>query len=154
MFPLGQVKLGWDLKQQQLKELKDILTHENYTDTGLANGENDSIMESCKGLDEYIDKANKTAWDEEKEEMDLEFEELEIAKEIFETQPCPCIWAQWEEWSQCSTSCGEDGVKKRTRVVEKNATNNGPACDGPSEDSEYCDGDPCRKFEICYKYSF
>ena len=65
IFLLEQVKLAWELKQKQLKELATILTHENYTETGLATG-NDSLADTCKGLDEYIDNANKTAWHEEK----------------------------------------------------------------------------------------
>ena len=58
IFLLEQVKLAWELKQKQLKELATILTHENYTETGLATG-NDSLADTCKGLDEYIDNANK-----------------------------------------------------------------------------------------------
>ena len=132
---IKQVKLAWDLKQKQLKELSNILTHENYTETGLANG-NDSVAEVCKGLDEYIDAANKTAWDEEKPEMDKEFDEVEKATDKLDMHPCPCKWTEWEEWSECSTTCGEGGERKRTRAVEKNATNNGLPCDGTSEDSQ------------------
>ena len=146
------MKLAWELKQKQLKELSNILTHENYTETGLTSG-NDSVAEVCKGLEEYIDKANKTTWDEEKPEMDKEFEEVELSQDKLDTEPCPCEWKKWEEWSECSTSCGV-GSQTRKREVEKNATNNGTPCIGPAEETQDCAGDPCRKFECFNKKYF
>ena len=144
IFLLEQVKLAWELKQKQLKELATILTHENYTETGLATG-NDSVADTCKGLDEYIDNANKTAWDEEKKEMDLEFEESELCQDKIDTHPCPCVWKEWDVWSECSVTCG-GGSANRIREVEKNATNGGEPCVGTATDSTPCNEDVlCRK---------
>ena len=144
-----QVKLAWDLKQEQLEALKTILVAENYTDTGLATG-NDKVADTCKGLDEYIDSANKTAWDE-KEELDKLPKEIEEMQNGVDTKPCPCLWGEWGELGECSTTCG-DGERRKTRPVEKNATNNGPECEGPSEDTEPCSNDPCRKYAIKHKF--
>ena len=144
-----QVKLAWDLKQEQLEALKTILVAENYTDTGLATG-NDKVADTCKGLDEYIDSANKTAWDE-KEELDKLPKEIEEMQNGVDTKPCPCLWGEWGELGECSTTCGE-GERRKMRPVEKNATNNGPECEGPSEDTEPCSNDPCRKYAIKHKF--
>ena len=112
--------------------------HENYTDTGLASGD-DKVLEACEAIDEYIDNTNKTSWDEEKK-MNMEFDEIGECAVKLEDHPCPCKWTEWEQWSECSTTCGE-GVKNRTRAVEKNATNGGAACEGPSEENEPCNAE-------------
>ncbi|CAJ0574931.1 unnamed protein product, partial [Mesorhabditis spiculigera] len=58
-----------------------------------------------------------------------------------EERPCdhgPCsTWAPWEEWGQCSASCG-DGMKRRTRVCQY-----GTDCQGPAEETMFCYGPPC-----------
>ncbi|CAD7956387.1 unnamed protein product [Amoebophrya sp. A25] len=39
-----------------------------------------------------------------------------------------CAWAQWEEWGECSASCGV-GQKFRTRKIAQEASMTGNACD-------------------------
>lgn len=141
-----EVQLAWDLKQKQLEALKGILVHENFTVTGLAttdvdNTTDNKVADTCKGLMDYIEAANITAWDEKEklEELPLEIEEMQIR---VDSKPCPCLWGEWEDWGECSTTCGE-GERRKTRSVQKNATNNGPMCEGPSEYTEPCNHDPC-----------
>ena len=136
------MKLAWELKQQQLKDLTAILVHENYTETGLARGI-DKVADACNGLDDYITKANKTAFDE-KLELDKHLKEVEDEKVRLDTHPCPCIWAAWSEWDSCSKTCG-GGTKKSTRNIEKEAKNNGTHCHGAFNKSESCHLKHCRK---------
>ena len=128
------------MKQKQLEELKKILHDENFTDTGLTTG-NDKVQDECEGLDEYIKKANETATDEE-EEIKEHIKEVEDAKEKMDKHPCPCVWSEWEDWSECSTTC-EAGTHHRQRQVETKARNNGPECQGPPQEEEVCNEDVC-----------
>ena len=131
------------MKQKQLEALKTILVHENYTETGLATG-NDKVADTCKGLDEYIDNANKTAF-EEKEELDELPKDILDNQDKIDTHPCPCVWGEWEDFGECSVTCGE-GVKVKTRPVEKEATNYGASCIGTASHTEDCNDGPCRKY--------
>jgi len=135
-----KVELAWWLKQDQLQQLKEILVNENYTDTGLATG-NDKVADACKGLNEYIDMANTTAH-EEKIELDQHLKEVVDFEIKMDTHPCPCVWGQWEEWSGCTTTCGA-GKRYRERVVETLAINNGTDCQGEMEEDEECNEDIC-----------
>jgi len=141
-----KMKLAWDLKQDQLQEIKVIIYAVNYTDTGLANGgganTGDELVDaSCEDIADYVENANKTAW-EEKEELIEHGEEIEDFDFKMDTHPCPCVWGQWEEWPTCSTTC-EAGKTVRERPVLKEAINNGTECEGPSLEEEVCNEDVC-----------
>lgn len=136
----NEVELAWNLKQDQYKELKEILHNENYTDTGLSTG-NDKVEDACKGLSEYVDISNHTSH-VEKVELDQHLKEvLDLQIEI-DNHPCPCAWGEWEEWSKCTTTC-QVGVRYRERVIEKPAKNNGTDCLGTSDDEQACNEDVC-----------
>ena len=137
-----QTDTSHKLKKDQLDDLKNILHHENYTDTGLSTG-NDAVEDACKGLDEYIKKANETTTDEEEEIKD-HIKEVEDAKEKMDSHPCPCVWGPWSDWSECSKTC-EAGSRKRDRQIEKEAINNGTACEGDALEEEVCNDVCCRK---------
>jgi len=128
-----EVETAWVLKQEQLAELKRILYHESYNNTGLASG---SVGEICQGLDEYLNKANKTAF-EEKIELDQHLEEVTQCLVRIETHPCPCEWGEWGQWSECSKTC-ESGSSTRERAVDKPALNNGTDCEGEASESGIC----------------
>lgn len=55
------------------------------------------------------------------------------------TLECPCIMGEWEEWGDCSASCG-GGTQNRTRPVKKKATN-GTKCNNSQE--EPCNHQSC-----------
>ena len=131
--------MAWELKQEQLEDLHNILTHENFTSTGLDT----EVETECAGLGDYIAKANTTAWDE-KEELDQHVQETKDLKVRLDTYPCPCELSEWSEWSSCSVTC-EEGTKSRSRYVMKNATNGGPECEGPHDQGETCNMGCCRK---------
>jgi len=135
-----EVEVGWNLKQDQYKDLKDILYHENYKVTGLSTG-NDRVQDACEGLAEYVDLSNATAH-VEKVELDEHLQEVLDDQIKIDTHPCPCIWGQWEEWSTCTTTC-EVGVQYREREIEKPAINNGTECYGPSDEDQACNEEVC-----------
>merc|ERR1712029_343033 len=129
MDRLVQKALGaLDSKQMQLKELYQILHHENYTDTALAKGK-DNITEECEALDKYITKANETA-QEEKKELDVHEVEVIDYKFKIDNHTCPCVLATWSGWSVCSKTC-KAGTQRRTRSVETNVRN--VPCEDTSE---------------------
>ena len=140
-----QVVTSHKLKQEQLDELKKVLHDEKWTDTGLSTG-NDKIEDACKGLDEYIKKANETTTDED-EEIKEHIKEVEEAKEKMDSHPCPCVWSPWSDWSECSKTC-ESGSRHRDRQVEKEAINNGTECQGEDLEEEVCNDVCCRKYLI------
>jgi len=138
---LGQeVERAWDTKQKQLKELNKVLHHEEYSESGIANG-NDAIQDECAGLDEYIKKANETA-QEEKKELDEHGVEVIDLKTHMDDAPCPCVWEDWSDWSECSTTCGA-GLQHRDRIIAKEAINGGEACQGDTNEIETCNEDVC-----------
>ena len=131
--------MAWHLKQEQLVELNEVLHHENYTDTALAKG--DETAEVCAGLNDYIIKVNASTH-VFKIEIDVHIQEVMDLKIQMDTAPCPCEWATWSEWSECSTTC-EAGNSHRERDIAKEAINNGDECNGPSSEDKTCNEDIC-----------
>ena len=132
--------MAWHLKQEQLKELNSVLHHENYTDTALSKGD-DQIEELCKGLNDYIIKANASTH-QFKLEIDVHLQEVINLKVKMDKEPCPCEWGNWSEWSQCSTTC-EAGKSQRERVISKPAINGGLECVGDESEERTCNQDVC-----------
>ena len=48
-------------------------------------------------------------------------------------------WGQWSAWTSCSTSCGPDGKKTRTRVCVDTET----PCVGETEETRVCNTQQC-----------
>ncbi|XP_078377620.1 SCO-spondin-like [Oculina patagonica] len=62
------------------------------------------------------------------------------------TQGCPVngSWSEWSDWGSCSLTCGEGGVKKRTRTcTNPPPTNGGLDCVGPPEETSECNVRAC-----------
>ena len=122
-----------------MNAIKDILNDDRYKDvTGL------HVV-----LNQYLEEQFREA---QEEDGKLKAEEAEVAAEKtkLSTHPCPCVWDEWADWQDCTVTCG-GGTKTRTRVVLKEATNSGPACDGEAQEQEACNPDSCRKFFSCSK---
>ncbi|XP_054713925.1 hemicentin-1-like [Uloborus diversus] len=52
-------------------------------------------------------------------------------------------WSDWQEWSSCSSSCG-DGIQSRQRVCNNPLPKNGgKACIGLSSEVRHCESEPC-----------
>ena len=48
-------------------------------------------------------------------------------------------WSNWGEWSNCSHTCGNDGMKSRNRTCNNpTVEGDGVACVGDSEEDELC----------------
>ncbi|KAK7507142.1 hypothetical protein BaRGS_00001077, partial [Batillaria attramentaria] len=74
-----------------------------------------------------------------------------VMKEVVDcnSQPCPVhgSWAEWGEWSRCSTLCGM-GTRARDRTCTDPAPSfGGKACMGPGTDVAHCFSGPCRDME-------
>eukprot|EP00929_Paragymnodinium_shiwhaense_P097590 TRINITY_DN59225_c0_g1_i1.p1 TRINITY_DN59225_c0_g1~~TRINITY_DN59225_c0_g1_i1.p1 ORF type:complete len:1427 (-),score=228.70 TRINITY_DN59225_c0_g1_i1:32-4312(-) len=54
-----------------------------------------------------------------------------------------CLWAAWNQWSGCSTSCGEGGRSTRSRVALEVAAYGGLPCDGSDSEARQCAQLPC-----------
>jgi len=141
----GKMQVAWDLKQEQLMEIKAILYHINYADTGLANVRSltgDELVDSsCEDIADYVENANLTAMDE-KDKLLQNNQEIEDMGHKMDTHPCPCVWDEWGEWTTCTTTC-EAGTTVRERPVKKEAINNGTECHGDSLETDICNDEVC-----------
>lgn len=52
--------------------------------------------------------------------------------------PTNCVWGEWGDWSECSTTCGANGVKNKTRRHLIEASEGGLPCTGDSEHRHDC----------------
>merc|ERR1712029_1332178 len=140
-----QAQMAWDLKQKQLTDLDEILHHENYTDTALANNEDDAkkeddVQKECASLAAYLGKANETA-QAELMELDKHEEEVEKLQNKLEDCVCPCVWGVWSDWSECTKTC-KAGSQSRKRIVAK-IPRNGGGCKGGSVETITCNTEVC-----------
>ena len=102
--------------------------------------------DSLKQLEDTIDHLNKTA---HAEDLELRKEEEEVTKltVLVERYVCHCTYNSWGDWGSCSKTCGEAGIKTRSRDVRWNATNGGAACvESDKKDSSSCNRGCCRKY--------
>ena len=70
-------------------------------------------------------------------------EEDLLEEEECNTKPCPepCKWAEWQDWDDCSQSCGT-GKKVRVRVKELKEKNGG-LCKGSYREESTCNTNLC-----------
>ena len=53
-------------------------------------------------------------------------------------------WSEWGDWSSCSLTCGEGGIKKRTRTcTNPPPANGGLDCAGSAEETSECNVRAC-----------
>ena len=56
--------------------------------------------------------------------------------------PVNCVWQQWGEWSNCTTTCGI-GSKSRNRSISIEASNGGMDCSGETDMTMSCNEVEC-----------
>ena len=52
------------------------------------------------------------------------------------------MWSDWEEWSECTSSCN-DGERLSKRRKLQLAQNNGTECQGDNTRTKTCNEGPC-----------
>ena len=58
-------------------------------------------------------------------------------------------WAEWDNWTECSVSCGNGTVQRRRACSDPLPANGGLYCNGSDTEIEQCSLDPCRsKFTL------
>jgi hypothetical protein len=57
-------------------------------------------------------------------------------------RPVACEWYDWQEWGACDESCGI-GSRIRRRGIAQHAYDGGDQCEGPPQQSQDCNDDPC-----------
>jgi hypothetical protein len=63
---------------------------------------------------------------------------------------CPIdgSWSPWSEWSNCTSECNS-GLRKRKRTCDSPKPYcEGSICEGPSDEVEICNSQPCGNFLI------
>ena len=78
--------------------------------------------ETLEQLKDTIEHLNKTAHVEDIE-LKKEEDELMALNVTIQSYACDCTYNSWGDWGSCSKTCGEDGIKSRSRDVRWNATN-------------------------------
>lgn len=53
-----------------------------------------------------------------------------------------CLWELWQDWSECTVSCG-GGDKLRKRSMARRAAEDGNECEGPSQQTDACNLEDC-----------
>ena len=62
-----------------------------------------------------------------------------------QTQTCPvdCVVGDWSDWNTCSASCGDAGVRTRSRTITTPPLNGGLSCPPVTEE------EPCNRRQCC-----
>jgi len=53
-----------------------------------------------------------------------------------------CVWTNWTQWSDCSTSCGT-GSQERSRGIAVELKGRGKNCSGPAKETKMCNQEEC-----------
>ena len=104
--------------------------------------------ESLNKLEDTIEHLNNTA---HAEDIELKKEEDVVMKlkVTIKDYKCDCAYNSWGHWGSCSKTCGDDGIKSRSRDVKWHPRNGGKAClEDEKESFSECNRECCRKY-IC-----
>ena len=54
-----------------------------------------------------------------------------------------CEWGSWSTWGACSSRCGREGTRSRSRGEARSSSCGGSGCSGPSSQNEACNRFSC-----------
>ena len=53
------------------------------------------------------------------------------------------MWSKWNEWSECSSTCGEGVMRRTRRCNNPPPTYGGEDCIGETYEDKSCELEPC-----------
>jgi len=114
---------GLEAKEEQLRQIRDILEHTEMGGKSGLHCEEDPEQAICKALDGL----DKQAADERTRLM-AEKKKVDDEKTKVETYPCDCTYNDWaDNWGACSVTC-DVGIKEETRKIKWEKRNAGKDC--------------------------
>ena len=128
-----QVRNGWEAKATQLEEIRALLNHTDYM----------SVTGLYEALNSWLTEQEESSI-LEGQRLEEEEEEVQDEEQTLTHPVCPCVWGEWSDWTECSTTCGT-GTIMRQREVDTPATNGGGECQGQEILEENCLLKMCRK---------
>ncbi|XP_076073438.1 uncharacterized protein LOC143045037 isoform X3 [Mytilus galloprovincialis] len=71
--------------------------------------------------------------------------DYEYTGELCEIAMVDGSWSDWDNWTECSVSCGNGTIQRRRACADPLPDNGGKLCEGSDTEIEICSLEPCRE---------
>ncbi|XP_052070045.1 sushi, von Willebrand factor type A, EGF and pentraxin domain-containing protein 1-like isoform X2 [Mytilus californianus] len=71
--------------------------------------------------------------------------DYEYTGELCEVAMVDGSWSDWDNWTECSASCGNGTIQRQRACADPLPDNGGKVCEGPDTEIEVCSLEPCRE---------